>query len=121
MNLSFIKSNQLFAAVIGAFLCILNPVTINKAQAAGLTTDTVLKIMSDKELNAYISGLVEGLAYARYVQDGKKADKGMQCILGWFYKNKKTAPKIVRAFAHFKKYTANAVVGALIAKECPLR
>ena len=94
---------------------------MNKAQAGGLTTDTVLKIMSDKELNAYISGLVEGLAYARYVQDGKKSYEGMTCISNWFYKDKKTAPKIVRAFAHFKGSFANSVVGALAAKECPLR
>lgn len=94
---------------------------INKAQAVGYTTNTVLKIMSNKELNAYLSGIIDGLAYARYVQDGKKSYKGMKCISDWFYKDKKTIPKILRAFAHFKDSFANSVVGALAAKECPLR
>ncbi|MCV6575107.1 MAG: hypothetical protein OIF58_05165 [Cohaesibacter sp.] len=93
-------------------------VTPAQAYRGGLTTDIALKVMEKKELHAYISGLVEGLAYARYVQDGKDADKGMKCILDWYYKTEEAAPKVLRAFVHFKGLTANAVVGALIKKEC---
>ena len=74
--------------------------------------------MTSLQTSAFISGLVEGMAYARYINDGKKADAGMKCILEWYYDGDKTIQKVIVAFDRFRDFTANAIVGALIEKEC---
>lgn len=74
--------------------------------------------MTSTQTSAFISGLVEGMAYARYIKDGKNADVGMKCILEWYYDGDKTVQKVILAFDRFREYTANAIVGALIKKEC---
>lgn len=51
--------------------------------AAALTAKEVAENMSAKEQNAYISGVVEGLAFARWLADGRD-DTGMQCIWNWY-------------------------------------
>lgn len=61
---------------------------------------------------------IDGLAYARYKKEGKRADGGMKCIYDWFYNDGKTARQIILAFNKFKKHTPNAIVSAMIAQKC---
>ncbi|SMD14995.1 hypothetical protein SAMN05880593_12712 [Rhizobium sp. RU36D] len=73
--------------------------------------------MSPDEQVLYISGVVEGLAYARYANDNKATD-GMKCIYDWFYQKDGTLLKIQSAFDNFKDYLPGAVIAAMVAKEC---
>ncbi len=80
--------------------------------------------MKSEERFPYIAGVVEGLAYARYVRDGKKTE-GMKCIYDWFYKGKDGKSSsdnitlIYAAFGKYPDYTPAAIVGALADKACP--
>lgn len=65
----------------------------------------------------YVAGVVEGLAYARYVSDGKTTD-GMGCIYDWYYKTDGTFEVVLDAFGRFPDHTAGAVMAALVNKEC---
>jgi hypothetical protein len=93
--------------------------TPTAAYAGGMKVGKALEVMDTKEIGAYTAGIVEGLAYARYVQDGKQPDKGMKCILEWYYDGGKTTQKVYLAYHKFKDHTANAIVAALIGKACP--
>lgn len=113
--------NQRFSAKIG--LCgavFVLGVTITPAYAdgIGLRAGEVINIMDNKELGAYISGLVEGLAYARYVSDGDRTDQGMRCIMDWYYGDEGTIQMVRLAFARFEDHSANAVVAALAERQC---
>lgn len=87
------------------------------AGATDFTAGVVMEKMSSLERAAYLAGVVEGLAYARYVRDGK-ADQGMKCIYQWFYEKEGTVKKIHAAFDHFKDYLPGAVIAAMVEKEC---
>lgn len=64
----------------------------------------------------YATGIVEGLAYARYQRDGKQL-AGMKCIYEWGMKAE-TVSKIFQAFEAFPDYSPGAVVAAMAEKEC---
>ena len=81
------------------------------------TAGVVMEKMDDKERNAYLAGVVEGLAYSRYARDGKKTE-GMKCIYDWFYEKKDTHQKIYVAFRRFQDYLPGAVMAAMAEKEC---
>ena len=51
--------------------------------AAALTAGEVLENMSSEERFHYVSGVVEGLAFARWLADDRD-DTGMQCIWDWY-------------------------------------
>lgn len=87
------------------------------AGATDFTAGIVMEKMSPDERVVYLSGVVEGLAYARYAKDGKKTD-GMKCIYDWFYESKGTVTKIYSAFERFSDYLPGAVVAAMVEKEC---
>ncbi len=85
--------------------------------ATDFTAGIVMQKMDEKERFNYLAGVVEGLAYARYIKDGKKVD-GMKCIYQWFYDKKGTTGKIEAAFRRFNDYLPGAVVAAMADKEC---
>lgn len=87
------------------------------ANATDFTAGVVMEKMSSLERAAYLAGVIEGLAYARYAKDGK-ADQGMKCIYQWFYDKEGTVKKIHAAFDHFKDYLPGAVIAAMVEKEC---
>lgn len=79
--------------------------------------------MPARERTAYIIGLVEGLAYARFRKDtiaaGTKTDAGMNCIYGWLYTDSMTA--LDRIEAVFRKYSDHfpaTLLATMIKKEC---
>lgn len=87
------------------------------ASATDFTAGVVMEKMDAKERLNYLAGVIEGLAYSRFVKDGKKTD-GMGCVYQWFYEKKGTVEKIESAFRHFKDHLPGAVVAAMVEKEC---
>ncbi|MBU2527606.1 MAG: hypothetical protein KKC03_13495 [Bacteroidetes bacterium] len=85
--------------------------------AIDFTAKTVMEKMDNTERYAFIAGVVEGLAYARYLNGDKDAE-GMKCVYDWFYEGDKTIERIYAAFGEFGDYPPAAVVNALTKKVC---
>ena len=83
-----------------------------------LTAGIILEKMSSEQRSAYVAGVVEGLAYARFQRDGKQED-GLKCIYDWFYKEGgDTARTIYAAFERYPNYPAGVIVWTLMKKKC---
>lgn len=87
------------------------------ANSQELTAGTVVTEMESGDRFPFVTGIVEGLAYARYQSDGKQT-AGMQCLYEWGF-NADNVVKIYDAFKAFPDYTPAAVVAAMAEKECP--
>jgi hypothetical protein len=90
------------------------------AQAApqtSFTAGTVMSNMAPEERYTFVAGIVEGLAHARYVKDGKDP-AGRACIYAWFYDEKLTMKKIFEAFDRYPNALPGQIVGALVATKC---
>jgi hypothetical protein len=87
------------------------------AHASDFTAEKVLHGMSADERAAYIAGVVEGLAYARYKNDGDQT-VGMRCIYDWLYLNEEAPQAILATFKRFPDHTPGAVIAAMAQKEC---
>lgn len=88
------------------------------ASAQDMTAGIVLERMETVELNAYLSGIVEGLAYARYQRDGQNAE-GMGCIYRWYYEGgDDMILEIYATFARFPDHLPGAVMAAMTQKAC---
>jgi hypothetical protein len=70
--------NQVFACSI--VLVVLGSTNVAHAQTAG----DVLDKMPAEQQASYVAGVIEGLAYARFLRD-KPDETGMQCIYDWYY------------------------------------
>lgn len=110
--------SKLAIALFTGFMSLTADIPTAQALSGGLKASVITNEMSAEQKSAYFSGVIEGLAYARYIKDGKNADLGMNCILNWFYETKGTAQKITLALSKFETYSANAVIGALVKKQC---
>ena len=55
--------------------------------ALALTAADVLNKMNQDEQNGYIAGIIEGLAYSRWLLD-RPDETGMNCIYDWYYNGK---------------------------------
>ena len=93
-------------------------IAANDAGATDFSAGFVMDSMERPERYTFVSGVIEGLAYARYVKDGKKSEPGMRCIYDWFYEKDGTLERIYQAFDSFRDYTPGAIVAALAEKEC---
>lgn len=93
-----------------------------QATATDLTAGVILKEMPSKEFVAYVTGMVEGMAYGRFRKDtlaaGQKVETGMQCIRDWFHGDAKTILAVEDAFRKYADYTPWVVLGAMVKKEC---
>ena len=88
-----------------------------------MTAGAVLKDMPVRERTAYITGIVEGLAYARFRKDtiaaGTKNETGMTCVRNWFYKD--ALGTLTRIEATFEKYATEfppVILTLMVKKEC---
>ena len=91
---------------------------IQADEAAALTANEVLNKMSVDERAGYFSGVVDGLAQARWIRD-KPDQTGMKCIQDWYYTGGE--PNHKRIYAWLNKHSgkpANALLYVLIKKEC---
>lgn len=87
------------------------------ASASDFTAEKVLKEMSNAEQVAYMAGVIEGLAIARYNRDGKKKD-GMGCIYDFFYKEKANMRAILDAFEKYPSYPPGSIIDVLVKRKC---
>ena len=82
------------------------------------SANLVMEKMSDGEKFTYISGVVEGLAYGRYLKDGKTLE-GMTCIHNWFYAGGNRQEQIVLAFEEFgDKHSPGVIIWSMTREEC---
>lgn len=102
-----------------AVLTVSFPFVVSQPVAAQttMTAGVVMEMMPQADRYPFVSGIIEGLAYARYVKDGKKTD-GMGCIYDWFYKKKGRIQDIYQAFDRFKEHLPGTIVATMVAKEC---
>lgn len=117
-NYNLTNRNNVIAMVLAGGLSALTVLNASSVKAGSFSAKTVNNKMSSEEKTAYIAGLVDGLAYARYENEGKKTDGGMKCIYDWYQKDEDTVVSIILAFHKFETYTPNAIVAAMIEKEC---
>lgn len=89
---------------------------VNAAHAEQLNAGAIETHLDAANRYAFMSGVVEGLAYARYVKDGKQPD-GMACIYRWFYADG-TAPKVEEAFKKFPDYMPGPIILAMTQQAC---
>ncbi|MBM1567729.1 hypothetical protein [Sulfitobacter mediterraneus] len=86
--------------------------------AQALTADEVLNKMSDDQRHGYISGIVDGYAYARWLSD-RPDNTGSQCIYTWYYDGgAKKWRQIHQWFERHLDKPVDALLHVLIKKEC---
>lgn len=88
-----------------------------------MTAEVVMQEMPTKERYAFIAGIVDGLAYARFRKDsagtGEKVETGSKCIYEWFYAGEgKTALLIEDAFRKYPDYPPSSIVGVMAIRQC---
>lgn len=87
-------------------------------QVHALTGGDVLTKLDTKERYSYVSGVVEGLGYARFVKD-RPNQTGSKCIHDWFYKGGTERWDEIKAwFDHHKEKSAGTILYAMVSKEC---
>lgn len=104
------------AIYISASLAFVLPNAPN-ASATDFTAKAVMEKMQPEQRYAYVAGVVEGLAYARFSKDGQKPD-GMNCIYDWFYKKPDTLDVIYAGLGQYPDYPPGAIIATLSQKSC---
>lgn len=98
--------------VVGAF----------PAQAKDTTAGVIVKEMPSKEFVTFVTGMVEGMAYARFRKDtlaaGQKVETGSQCIRNWYHRDTGIILKIEDAFRKYADYAPWVVLGVMVKNEC---
>lgn len=65
----------------------------------------------------FVAGMIEGLAYARYIHDNAQT-AGMKCIYDWFYESGTAMDTIYVVFSEFRDSPPAAVLSALLDQKC---
>ncbi|OLP58348.1 hypothetical protein BJF93_07040 [Xaviernesmea oryzae] len=76
-----------------------------------------MNAMSSEQRAAYLAGVIEGLAIARYNKDGKQKT-GLGCIYDWYYKDKSNLKLIHDAFDKYPTYPPGSIVDVLVKQKC---
>ena len=103
--------------VLGSHLLTFGVFAVQPVTANDFTAEKVMKHMDDKQRYAYMAGVVEGLAIARYMKDGKQK-AGMECIYDWFYGDKTTVNTSYAAFEKYPAYPPGSIVDVLAKRKC---
>lgn len=83
-----------------------------------LTAGDVSEKMGQEERLGYLAGVVEGLAYSRWLRD-RPDDAGMQCVYRWYYEGKgKDHGMILSWFARHPDKPVGALMHVLVKQEC---
>ncbi|MFN3171230.1 MAG: hypothetical protein ACE37E_11115 [Hyphomicrobiales bacterium] len=88
-----------------------------------MTAETIMREMPVRDRYIYVSGIVEGLAYARLVKDsqttGERDNSGMNCIYEWYFADDgETHMQIEQAFRQYPAHFPNIIVSVMINREC---
>ena len=87
------------------------------AHAEVMTAGVVMEKMPANERFAFWSGIIEGLAQARYVKDNKDP-AGRACIYAWFYDEPNSRDKIREASLKYPDALTGQIIGTLVAAKC---
>lgn len=98
-----------FAAVIGGFAA--------PATADTMTAGSVLERMEGDAQVTFMAGIVEGLATARFYDDGRETT-GQSCIYNWFYRTEGTMRSILAAFERFPNELPGPIMAVLVREQC---
>ena len=86
--------------------------------AEAFTADEVLNQMDEDQRRTYLSGLVDGLAQARWAADNSD-QTGWACITDWYYNDLQTAwDSIDQWFERHLDKPAASLLYVLIDREC---
>lgn len=87
--------------------------------AAAQTADDVLTRMTDDERFAYISGVIEGLAAARWAAE-RPDSSGMTCIYDWYFgENDEVHLTTTEWLARNRDQRVGLLMYVLTQRECP--
>lgn len=82
-----------------------------------IDAEYIMSKLSPDEQTVYFSGVIEGLAYARYMEDGGSTD-GMMCIYDWFAQDRNL--RMLRmGFEEWPESAPGVIVGVLVERACP--
>ena len=102
-----------FAIILGMNLCYAN---INEANA--LTGGEILTKLDTDAQYHYVSGILQGLGYARFLRD-KPNQAGIKCIQQWLSKDSTARWKIAEQWLeHHGGKPAGTIIYAMVSKEC---
>lgn len=111
--LTLSKSSSIPAMLIAIMI---NGLVPDDAEA--LTGREILTKLNTEEQVRYVSGVFEGLGYARFVKD-RPDQTGSKCIQTWLTEDSVERWQIVKQWLeHHKEKTAGTILYALITKEC---
>lgn len=109
------------AAAMAMILAVAAP--ISARADTPMTAGNLMKEMPVRERTAYITGIVDGLAFARFRKDtlakGEKDEAGMICVHNWFHKD--SLATLLRIEATFQKYAdelPSLLLALMVKKEC---
>lgn len=78
----------------------------------------VLNQMDEQNRSGFIAGVIEGLAYARFLRD-KPNEDGMRCVTNWFYTDTAKRWETIKVvFARHHDKPPAVLLHLLIKKEC---
>ncbi len=86
------KYKQVFVIIISSLF--VSPV---QAQQQNFNAGFVLNGMTSDQQVSYIAGIIEGLAFARWLKDEKEME-GMRCVYNWYYENSLEKWEQIEAF-----------------------
>lgn len=90
----------------------------NIQQANALTAGDVLNKMTSEQSVSYINGVIEGLAYSRWLRD-RPSSKGSKCIYDWYYQGgKKSFNQTMSWLERHPDKPVGALIYVLTKKKC---
>lgn len=115
-------NNALILSISKSFPAILFSTMLgagNAALAQDVNAGAVMDKMNSDQRIGYVSGVVEGLAYARFVKD-KPSEEGMKCIYDWYYKDndKRWKETLLPMFDRHRDKPVGVILHVLTKKEC---
>ncbi len=118
-KLTKLTSYQPFFAMILATAAMLS-LGKTAAQAETLDAEFVLNKLTAEQRGSYLAGVVEGLAFSRFLQD-RPDESGMTCIYDWQSSNLADAGKLEQVHAWLARHsdkTVGVLLYTLIKKDC---
>ena len=91
----------------------------SQAQAGEINAGYLLSKMNTDQQVSYVAGVVEGLAFSRYLRD-KPDQSGIKCVYHWYDQNssKSQIKKMDNWFARHPDKPVGALLHVLIKKRC---
>ena len=105
------------ATIIPVIVSAMLAVAPDNGHASDFTAGFVMAEMEQSDRFPFVAGIIEGLAYARFVSDDRQTE-GMGCIYDWFYDTDGRIMLIYEAFEAFPDHLPGAVVAALLEGDC---